>query len=160
MFLVLARPRLMRSIATRLALALLAVLFLPFGAHAGARVAIDEDLIMPPIVVPPVVPSEPARATARGVRERLRVMDREIGQCVLTHLDETPRTLTVHVFVYPSGEWGIALGRVRTPPAAGARGDAPLEVCIADWVASSLGSRTEPFRGRRPRDVSVTYRLR
>lgn len=118
---------------------------------------------MPPIIVPPtppVAPGEPPRATARGVRERLRVMDREIGECVLTHLDETPRTLTIHVFVYPNGEWGIALGRVRTPPVAGARGETPIEVCVADWVASSLGSHTEPFRGRRPRDVSVTYRLR
>jgi hypothetical protein len=140
----------------------LSLVVAPLGAQAGAHARVDEDFMMPPIIVPPSPPAstEPARATASGVRERLRVMDREIGECVRTHLDETPRTLTVHVFVYPSGEWGLALGRVRTPPAANARGETPLEVCVADWVASSLGSHTEPFRGRRPRDVSVTYRLR
>jgi hypothetical protein len=147
----------MRSFMLALGLCLLVS---PLGAHAGARAYVSEDLWMPPIVVAPAPPAEPVRATPRGVRERLHAIEHEVSECARTHLDATPRTLVVHVFVYPTGEWGIGFGRVRTPSDAGERGETPFEVCVADWVASSIGSHAEPFRGRRPRDVSVTYHFR
>jgi hypothetical protein len=141
---------------------LVAFLFaLSIAAPASARVyqgpSADEL-----VVVPPPTPSgtdAPTRATARGVRERLASLSREVGDCVRQHTDTPPRSLVVHVFVYPSGEWSLALGRVRHRPAAGERGDDPLTICVSNWVGSVLGSRTEPFRGRAPRDVAHTFRF-
>ena len=132
----------------------------PVRAHA--RRVEDEwspfiaDPFPPP--VPPVV-TGPAPIDLAGLRARLAGLDDEVAACVRQHSDAPPRTLRVHVFVYATGEWSIALGRVASAPLVGARGETPLEVCVADWVASEIGSRIEPTHRRRPVDVARTVRL-
>ena len=152
----------MRVLAPVVVGVLVVLIALPASARVAQELPEPQDDMEAEIVVPPPTSTgtdAPTRASARGVRQRVASLSREVLDCARQHADVPPRSLTVHVFVYPSGEWSLALGRVRHRPAAGERGDDPLTNCVSNWVGSVLGSRTEPFRGRAPRDVAHTFRF-
>jgi len=156
-----------RLINMRSLLALSLALLLTPTSSADARAVCadprcgDEVGIRPPPYPPP--PSErPAVPRASlpftEIAPRLRSLQGHVEECAATHLDVMPRRVSVRVTVQTDGRWGLSFGSARASEIE-ARGHAPFEVCVSDWVSSELGPRLEPLASRRARNVLVRYRL-
>lgn len=120
-----------------------------------------------PRIMPPLPPGDPGPALPRvpltlaDARARLRALTPRVNECFATHFEgeRVPRRYALTLFVHPDGRWSLGFGAGVRAPARNveARGQSPLEVCIADWVSGELGPVLQP-PGRVQRRVVVTLR--
>lgn len=117
--------------------------------------------IIVPIPPDPGPPAPRAAMTLNDARSHVRSLGPRVDECFATHFEgaRAPRTYAVTMFVHPDGRWSLAFGpRARAPRRdAELRGESPLEVCVADWIAGELGPRIQPPGGRADRRLAFTF---